>query len=200
MTESQRSQLIVDHLPQVRAVAAKIHRSLPASVDFDDVYQAGALGLIKAADRYDGRVLFWTFAGQRVSGEILDSLRRRDHLPREVRRAAKAIRSEDPRYLAPLSLSAESCDGQAFDVADSRKQPDEIVLGLERARIVRAAAGRLRSCERKVIDGKYFQEMSLRKLAAVLGRHETRLSQIHTDALAHLAARFAAAGLTAALM
>ena len=196
MTESQRNQLIVDHLPQVKIEAGKICRSLPASIEFDDVYQAGALGLLKAARRFDGRCKFWTFAEKRVQGEIFDSLRRLDHIPRRARRAAKASESEDPRFLAPRSLSTDDT-GQAFDVPDAGKRPDEMVLARERQQAVIRHMGGLSPREREVMDLRYFHDERWSLGAKKLGCHESRLSQIHTSALRNLAAQFAIAGLAA---
>jgi RNA polymerase sigma-B factor len=64
-----REQLIEMHLPLVRFFARRYagHRE-----PFEDVLQAGALGLVKAVDRFDpGRQLeFSTFAAPTILGEI----------------------------------------------------------------------------------------------------------------------------------
>src|SRR5688500_10775573 len=54
---------------------------------YDDLWSAGALGLVEAVRRFDGSkgASFETFAEHRVRGAMLDELRRLDHLPRRLR-------------------------------------------------------------------------------------------------------------------
>jgi RNA polymerase sigma-B factor len=64
-----RERIIERHLPLVRLVARRYsHRGEP----FDDLFQAGALGLVKAVDRFDvdRGLSFSTFAVPTVQGEI----------------------------------------------------------------------------------------------------------------------------------
>jgi hypothetical protein len=51
----EREQSILDHLPQVKLLATRIHRRCPPSVLLEDLESAGVTGLIEAADRYDRR-------------------------------------------------------------------------------------------------------------------------------------------------
>jgi RNA polymerase sigma factor for flagellar operon FliA len=48
-----REQLILEHLPQVRLIARRIHERLPESVSLDDLVSTGVVGLIAAIDRFD---------------------------------------------------------------------------------------------------------------------------------------------------
>jgi RNA polymerase sigma factor for flagellar operon FliA len=43
-----RERLILNHLPQVRLIARRIHVGLPESVNMDDLISTGTLGLIAA--------------------------------------------------------------------------------------------------------------------------------------------------------
>src|SRR4051812_29662637 len=54
---------------------------------YDDLWSAGALGLLEAMRRFDATkgASFETFAEHRVRGSMLDELRRQDHLPRRLR-------------------------------------------------------------------------------------------------------------------
>ncbi len=54
---------------------------------YDDLWSAGAIGLIEAGRRFDVSrgASFATFAEHRVRGAMLDELRRLDHLPRRLR-------------------------------------------------------------------------------------------------------------------
>jgi RNA polymerase sigma factor for flagellar operon FliA len=75
-----REQLILEHLPQVRLIAKRIHRNLPPSVSLEDLVSAGTVGLIAAVNRYDAShgVKLKTYAEYKIRGAILDSLRTLD--------------------------------------------------------------------------------------------------------------------------
>lgn len=93
LTAEEREQMILDHLPQVRLIARRIHERLPAHVNIDDLISAGTLGLISAVDNYDSsqNVLLKTYAEYRIRGAILDSLRGLDFAPRQKRRQARQV-------------------------------------------------------------------------------------------------------------
>src|SRR5579862_8308015 len=90
-----REQLILEHLPQVRLVARRIHDRLPESVSLDDLISTGVVGLIAAIDRYDAShdVKLKTYAEYKIRGAILDSLRGLDWAPRQQRKRTKQIES-----------------------------------------------------------------------------------------------------------
>ena len=92
-TAEEREQLILEHLPQVRLIARRIHERLPSHVNIDDMISAGTLGLIAAVDNYDSsqNVQLKTYAEYRIRGAILDSLRGMDFAPRQKRRQARQI-------------------------------------------------------------------------------------------------------------
>ncbi len=89
----ERETLILEHLPQVRLIARRIHERLPESVSIDDLISTGTLGLIAAIDRFDPlqNVKLKTYAEYKIRGFILDSLRGLDWAPRQQRKRAKQI-------------------------------------------------------------------------------------------------------------
>jgi RNA polymerase sigma factor for flagellar operon FliA len=92
-TAAEREQLIIDHLPQVRLIARRIHDRLPESISLDDLISTGVVGLISAIDRFDGshNVKLKTYAEYKIRGAILDSLRGLDWAPRQQRKRSKRI-------------------------------------------------------------------------------------------------------------
>jgi RNA polymerase sigma factor for flagellar operon FliA len=88
---SKRDQVVLEHLPLVRAIAARVHETLPVHVDMDDLVHAGVLGLFTAVEKYDGskQVSFQNYAKHRIKGAILDSLRELDWASRDMRRRQK---------------------------------------------------------------------------------------------------------------
>jgi RNA polymerase sigma factor for flagellar operon FliA len=95
MSAEEREQLILQHLPQVRLIARRIHERLPEHINIDDLISAGTLGLISAVDNFDPcqNVLLKTYAEYRIRGAILDSLRGMDFAPRQKRRQARQIQA-----------------------------------------------------------------------------------------------------------
>lgn len=89
----ERDQLVETYLPHVKFIADRIAVKLPPSVEADDLYSAGVIGLIDAIDKFDTLrgVLFKTYAELRIRGAILDSLRELDWVPRSVRRRAREV-------------------------------------------------------------------------------------------------------------
>lgn len=120
-----REKLILDHVPLLKHLVGRMSFDLPSSVDRDDLFGFGMLGLIQAADSWEpGRGLkFSTYAFPKIRGAILDELRRADFLPRgrrekvrELDRAAAELEQRagiapTPEELAShLGLSLEEVD------------------------------------------------------------------------------------------
>jgi RNA polymerase sigma factor for flagellar operon FliA len=73
-------------------MAHSMKRRLPGVVDQDDLVQLGLLGLLQAAQRYNGpRERFWYFARLRIRGAMIDGLRETDSAPRQLRRSARHL-------------------------------------------------------------------------------------------------------------
>lgn len=88
-----RSELIEQHAPLVKRIAYHLIARLPASVDVEDLIQAGMIGLLDAANHYNPSqgASFETYAGIRIRGSMLDEIRRNDWAPRSVHRKAREI-------------------------------------------------------------------------------------------------------------
>lgn len=77
----------------VRRLAMRLGTRLPPNVELDDLIQAGMIGLMEAANRYDkeGGASFETFAAIRINGAMIDELRAMDWCPRGLRQQSKTI-------------------------------------------------------------------------------------------------------------
>ena len=89
----EKSHLLKQHQPMVRRMALQMLAKLPASVELDDLIQAGMIGLLDASTRYqDNRgAQFETFASQRIRGAMLDELRANDWGSRGLRQSARKV-------------------------------------------------------------------------------------------------------------
>jgi len=116
MDPEEREHLLLEHLPEVRYIARRIHEHLPAHVPLEDLINAGVIGLIEAFMRFDPsrNVQLKSFAKFRIRGAILDSIRALDwgsrHMRRQGRRIEDAIeklRGELNREPSVVEISEE---------------------------------------------------------------------------------------------
>jgi len=93
ISQQARDQVVLEHLPLVRAIAIRVHENLPVHVDLDDLVHAGVLGLFDAVEKYDAskNVAFQSYAKHRIKGAILDSLRQLDWASRDLRKRQKQV-------------------------------------------------------------------------------------------------------------
>jgi RNA polymerase sigma factor for flagellar operon FliA len=221
-----REQLILEHLPQVKLIARRIHERLPVSVSLDDLISTGVVGLIAAIDRYDSRhdVKLKTYAEYKIRGAILDSLRGLDWAPRQQRKRAKQIEAAiasleqehqrvptEEEIAAHLGLSVpeyhdwlsevrgltlgslenagteeEGCDLLRY-ISDSDEQwPSHIVERSQLEKLLAEAIDRMPHLERTVLSLYYYEEMTLREIAKIVDLHESRISQLKSQAILRL--------------
>lgn len=221
----ERERLILEHLPQVRLIARRIHQRLPESVNLDDLISAGTIGLVAAIDRFDPghKVKLKTYAEYKIRGAILDSLRSLDWAPRKHRLRSKQVDAavsivEQRLHRAPtedeiahqLKLSLEeyhawllqirgvnlvsleaAAPDDTFDllkyISDDRENwPSRLLERSEEQRLLAAAVARMPRIERIVINLYYQEELTLREIAKVVNLHESRISQLKSQAIHRL--------------
>lgn len=88
-----RDRLVVNYSPLVKYVAGRVCARLSGSIDGDDVYSWGVIGLLDAIETYDPgrRTKFESYAISKIRWSILDELRRADPLTRRVRRWTREV-------------------------------------------------------------------------------------------------------------
>lgn len=220
----KQNELLTQYMPLVRRQALTLQVRLPASIELDDLIQAGMVGLLEALGRFDATqgATFATFASQRIRGAMMDELRTRDWLPRSVRRSARAVDSairhleqqfgrapeehEIAHYLEmPLNeyqqllndtnsgqllpfeeLVADGSEPLGNDVANS---PFEQLLDGQQRQTLIDAIDALPEREKLLMALYYQEELNLKEVGAVLGVTESRVSQLHSQAVSRLRAR-----------
>jgi RNA polymerase sigma factor for flagellar operon FliA len=92
-TRDDDAALINKYAGLIDRVARRLTQRVGIPSTFDDLWSAGALGLLDAAKRFDSArdVRFESFVEHRVRGAMLDELRKMDHLPRRLRTQADQI-------------------------------------------------------------------------------------------------------------
>jgi RNA polymerase sigma-B factor len=168
-----RQALIERHLPLVRAIARRFAHRGEA---LEDLVQVGALGLIKAVDRFDPNrgATLGAYAAPTIAGEIRNHLRDRAtliRLPRDVEPSTPA------RFPVPLETTSELWP----DAAAER--------GLERGEDRALLAGGLRvlpNRERRILHLRYYGGLSQRGIAAELGISQVHVSRLLRESLGRL--------------
>jgi len=216
------------YLQLVRHEALRLQVRLPASVDLDDLLQAGAMGLMNAITRFDSQqgTAFATYAAQRIRGAMLDELRNLDWAPRRVRRDARNVaaaiakveqqtggNATENEIISTLNISREeyrsilretnnsqlfSLDTLYEDHSDATdhlfaetadQNPLESLIDNDMRSQVVAAIEQLPEREQQVLSLYYQDELNLKEIGAVLGVGESRVSQIHSQAIKRLSSR-----------
>lgn len=126
--------LIQEHLWLVDRILSRTAASFPAHVERSDLWSAGVLGLVEAAQRFDPDkgVPFDRYASARVRGEILEATRSRDLAPRRLRRRIRELAQTTQRLNAELGrdvtveeLAAE-LDLTVDELLDLREAADNL--------------------------------------------------------------------------
>lgn len=216
--------LIKQYLPVVRRHALSMQVKLPASIELDDLIQAGVIGLIEAMGRFDAGVgaSFETFASQRIRGSMIDELRSRDWMPRSVRRKAREIdatvRSLEQALGRPPSeteiagsldmdigeyrqLLNDTNSGQLLpleDLISKGREPefddegaeadgpyDSLLDNQQRDNLINAIEN-LPDREKLLMTLYYQEEMNLKEIGVILGVTESRVCQLHSQAISRL--------------
>jgi len=128
---SERNQLLMEHLPQVRYIARRIYDRLPKHVCFEDLVQAGVLGLFDAIEKFDcsRNVQFQSYAKFRIRGAILDSLRELDWATRDLRRKSRKIEEAVARISGELGrepTEQEVAEALGVDLAELQRLLTEL--------------------------------------------------------------------------
>ena len=216
---SEADALIAQHAELVKRIAYHLAGRLPPSVDVADLIQAGMLGLLEAAANYAANrgASFETYAGIRIRGAMIDALRKLDWAPRSVHRKARAMAAvvkdierrtgrdaRDAEIAEGLGVSLEeyyaivqdavSCRLVSLDDAVETSATDgsdpfrETADERFRAALAQAIES-LPERERLVMSLYYGDGLNLKEIGAVLKVTESRVCQLHGQALVRLKAR-----------
>lgn len=120
-TQGESARLNVeDYAYLVKRIAHHMMARMPASVQVDDLIQAGMVGLLEAAQKFDGAkgASFETYAGIRIRGAIVDEMRRGDWAPRSVHRNSRRVSQAIAEVEARTGRDARDYEiAEAMDVS-----------------------------------------------------------------------------------
>lgn len=216
-------ELVETHVDLVKRIACHLTGRLPASVDLNDLLQAGMIGLLEAGRNFDPSrgASFETYAGIRIRGAMLDEVRKLDWTPRsvhqkhrQVSQAMQSIEAEsgqraEARDIAEkMGISLDEYYAIVRDTAGCRLfsleetleergpgaelpdaddvSPDQALTRTQMRDVLAGAIVRLSEREQLVLSLYYERELNLKEIGEVLGVSESRVCQIHGQALIRL--------------
>ena len=162
-------------------VVNRIKARLPVSVSEDELFAAGMYGLMRAARSYDPTrgAGFKTYAYHRIRGSILDDLRRLDFLPRSMRDRARKNGEEAPSVIG-IPTDEDGHESLAAHQAEVESESSDMRDLLHRE--IDALPDKMRI----VMSMYYREEMKMREIGEKLHLTESRVSQIHSNAVSRL--------------
>lgn len=133
----ERDRLVEQFLPLVRYVVARLPVTMPASLDRDDFYSVGVMGLLHAASTYDPTrgASFKTFAYTAIRGAILDEVRKHDPVPRGRRDRLRKLERANAALHSQL-LRAPTLDELAEVMACTVEDLEQDLHVLHQSRIL----------------------------------------------------------------
>lgn len=221
-----QDELVPKYAPLVKRIAYHLMSRLPASVQVDDLIQAGMIGLLEAGKNYDETqgASFETYAGIRIRGAMLDEIRKGDWAPRSLHRKVREITKAVQEIEAKMGRDARDAEvaehldmplDEYYQVLQNASNHrifsfEDLPMGEEgmtqslngriqgpledveqedfKEALARAIAS-LPERERLVMSLYYDEELNLRETGEVLGVSESRVCQIHAQALIRLRSR-----------
>ena len=160
--DPDRTALIERHLPLVRSIA---RRFAGAGEPLEDLVQVGAIGLIKAVDRFDparGTPL-QPYAAAAIAGEIRHHLRDRCSVVRLPRR-----------------LGAEGVRVRVSTFADGHESCTDLAPAADDRLAIAGAVRALHPRSRRLVALRFFGDLSQAQAAAAVG-----ISPVHASRLLH---------------
>jgi RNA polymerase sigma-B factor len=214
-----RERALVELMPLVRALAS---RYAGRGEPLEDLVQVGALGLIKAVDRFDvdRGVEFSSYAVPTIVGEIRRHFRDKAwamHVPRRLKELsvrlsrllddlttelgrsptiaelAEAAGAEEEEVIDALdsahaystrSLHAPFEEGGDDSLADKLGTPETGYEEVEDGSLVAAGLDALDERERRIVELRFFEEMTQSQIAAEIGISQMHVSRLLRRALA----------------
>src|ERR1700761_5206894 len=207
-----RERLIESHLPLVKALA---RRYAGPDAEMEDLVQVGAVGLIKATDRFDpGKgVAFATFATPTIEGEIRHHLRDRGstmRIPRQLQHLGREVRGCQGELAVALGRSPTAAEvASALGISEhevdravaAERARDSVPLAAEGDaagaseapssgsdnRLMLASSMRaLDERERRIVYLRFHVDKTERQIAQEMGISQAHVSRLLSGALSKL--------------
>lgn len=103
-----KEHVVLQYCDLVKYMAYRLAARLPDSVQVDDLFNAGIIGLIDAVAKFDPEqgIQFETYAKIRIRGAMLDEIRAMDWIPRSLRQKGSELEKTCQRLEQKLGREA----------------------------------------------------------------------------------------------
>jgi RNA polymerase sigma factor for flagellar operon FliA len=203
-TELRKHSAIIDRLARRLVMRTGLESA------YDDLWSAGALGLIEAMRRFDGTqgATFETFAEHRVRGAMLDELRRLDHLPRRLRDRTDKLQETKKKLTEVLGRNPtveEVASEMHLDLEEAssieallqapialdkvastlvvEEDADDPIARKQLLQQLTTAIEQIPQRLQLVLQLHYVEGLTYREIAGILQVSEPRICQLHGDAV-----------------
>ncbi|SHH17417.1 RNA polymerase sigma factor FliA [Ferrimonas marina] len=211
------SHYLNQYLPLVKRAVNQLRSHCGAVMALEDMEQIGLMALLDSLRRYPGEPDngFIAFSSLRIRGAILDELRRQDWRPRQLRQQTHELNDTvrrltrelgrvptDQETADALSLSLEQYRERLYaSQAESLQSLDDMlgaghnfehegsdVAKFTQKKTLESALAQLNKREQIVLSLYYQHELNLKEIALTLGLTESRICQLHKQAVKQLKA------------
>lgn len=212
VNRATRNKMVMENLPLVGYLVSDLCAKA-THLSRDDLAQVGALALITSAEAYnpDLGVPFGAFARRRIVGAFADEMRSNDWAPRSARRRIKETLQVQETLTGALGrtpTTAELASAMGIDretafaaLADASRtvstldettaefivgkaeSPEGSLLTAERLTFLRSAVEMLPEKMRYIVEQIYFEDRSVKEIAADLGTTHSAVSQQRSEAV-----------------
>lgn len=214
--QNDEAALILKYATLIDRIARRMAARVGVPAAFDDLWSAGALGLIDASKRFDEKqnVRFESFAEHRIRGAMLDELRKMDHLPRRLRAQTDKVQKAKVKLSHELGHEPEAevlAKAVGVDVSElgeiemlsmphmplatnlptpsDEELIDERISKQQMLRNLTAAIASLSERLQTLMSLHYVEGLTYREIAQVLAVSEPRVCQLHSEAVKKIRAK-----------
>ena len=187
--ETAKTALVTENMPLIKSI---VKRYGNVHVEYEDLMQLGAMGLIKAVNNFDSayNVKFSTYAVPMIAGEIKRFIR--DDGAVKVSRALKTLsvkmhayideyiqtNGESPSFSIYEKFDDES-SGSIIDRLPAKGSGDELIDNI----LLKKLLAELPEREKTVIKLRYYKDMTQSEVAKVLGVSQVQISRIESKVI-----------------
>ena len=211
LAEKQREEKIKDNINLVHALAARFK---DRGIEYDDLFQAGCVGLIKSVDGFDESrgFAFSTYAVPVILGEMkalfrsggaikisrsmkqkgIEALKQRDEfMNRTGREPSVNELSQILGMSAAETAEVLSCNLPVMSLTAREGDEFDISIpspseGIEESLSLKQALSQLEATEKDLIEYRFFKEYTQSKTAEILGTSQVQISRLEKKVLQKL--------------
>lgn len=131
-------KLMKAYLPLVKKIAGTFIRKKHNTLDYDDLIQAGNMGLMDAISKFslNGGASFKTYASIRIRGSILDEINSMDWTPRSVRKNIKEVIKTIEKHYEDGATTSPTANNLSKNSDLNPEQLTEILMQMNKTYMV----------------------------------------------------------------